>query len=91
MARSISQFVAGMQTQQQQHEQQNNLITNMVNAMNQNLQHQTVVTNVVAQAMTGASAAPPSAAKRQFPLVDTRGTGKPFMGAAEFGWSGGRS
>ena len=43
------------------------------------------MTNVVAQAVTGTSAAPASAAKRQFSLVDTRGIGrpKPFAGAID--------
>ena len=52
-----------MQTQRQQRERQNNLVTNLVNAMNQYLQHQAAVINVKAQATTVASAAPLPAAK----------------------------
>ena len=77
-----------MQTQQQ-HERQNNRVTNLVNAMNQYLQHQAAVTNFIAQAMTGTSAAPLSAAKWQFSLVGTRGISRPtlFTGAVD-DWMG---
>ena len=87
LASSINQLFAGMQTQQQKHEQQDNLVTNLVNAMNQHLQHQAAVTSVIARAVTGASATPPSAAKWQLSLVDTRGISrpKPFTGAVD-GW-----